>query len=448
MKIIIVGAGEVGSHLAGLLSREHHDIVVIDHDPPKVARINERFDVLALEGNGASPTLLKEAGIQSADMMIAVTAVDEVNILACTIARNFGVETKIARVRNREFSAEAGFLNLKDLGIDQIIHPELECTREIVRLIRYPQVLELFTFCDGLIAIAGLKVTDESPYIGSNMIDLVRSISDYRFRIITITRNGQTIIPRGNDQLEANDIVYVAVEGDHLTDIFDMTGHTESETRHVMIDGAGLISRMVAQELGGDKKLHVKLIESDRQKAEDVAGSIATVMVVHGDASDIDLITQEGIIDQDVFLALTTDDESNIVTSLLARHLEVPKIITLVSKSEYIPIVKTIGLDITINMNILTSNAIFKYIHHSGIVSLRHLVGIDAETIEFRIGENSRVKNKQISDIKFPGGSIVVAIENDEGAKIPVGSTTIVEGDRVVVFCLPNAVKSVIKLFE
>ncbi len=448
MKIIIVGAGEVGSHLAGLLSREHQDIVVIDRDPAKVARIAEKLDVLTLEGNGTSPTLLKEAGIQSADMMIAVTAVDEVNILACTIARNFGVPTKIARVRNSEFSGEAGFLNPKDLGIDQIIHPELECTREIVRLIRYPQVLELFTFCEGQIAIAGLKVTPESPFIGYSMIDLAKQISDYRFRLVTITRNGHTLIPRGMDQLEANDIVYIAVEGDHLNDIFGVTGHRESETRNVMVAGAGLISRMVAEELATDKKLHVKLIESNRQRAEDVAGMLSSAMVVHGEASDIDLITQEGIIDQDVFLALTIDDESNIVTSLLARHLEVPKIITLVSKADYIPIVKTIGLDIAINMNILTSNAIFKYIHHGGIVSLRHLVGIDAETIEFKIGAKSRVVGKQISDIKFPHGCIVVAVEHEDGAEIPVGTTKMFVGDRIVVFCLPQAIKSVIKLFE
>ncbi|MDP8207724.1 MAG: Trk system potassium transporter TrkA [Candidatus Electryonea clarkiae] len=447
MKIILVGAGAVGGHLAGLISRENHDITVIDNDPEKIASISESLDVLPIVGNGTSPNLLSEAGIAKADMLIAVTAVDEVNILACMIARQFGVKTKIARVRNREFSLEQEVLSPSSLGIDMIIHPELEATNEIVRLIRFPQALEIIPFCKGGIVIVGIRVMEGSPIAGKSLIDIDRVVSDVDFRLIAITRDGTGIIPHGKDHVQYDDIVYVSCRPENMNDMFMMTGQKEGESRHVMIYGASAIGRMVAEKLASDKRVHIKVIEGDKHRGKLAAEELENVMVVIGEASNLDLITQEGIIDQDVFVALTDDDENNIVTSLLARHLKVPKTITLVGKSDYVPIVKTIGLDITINANVLTSNAIFKYIRHKGVISLRHMIGIKGETIEFLVDAKSQIVGKQIKDIKFPPGSIVVAIEHEHGPEIPVGSTNIYIGDKVVIFCLSESVKAVLKLF-
>ncbi len=448
MKIIIIGAGEVGSHLAGLISRENHDIVVIDHDTEKIGKIAETLDVLAIQGKGTSPRILREAGIEKADMLIAVTAVDEVNILACMIAKQHNVKSKIARVRNREFSETEGILSPADLGIDLIIHPELEATREIVRLIKFPQAIELIPYCQGEVIIAGIKINEDAPVDGRSLIEIAKAVTDVTYRVIAITRNGSTIIPRGHDRIEADDTVYVSCQPESLPDVFAMTGHDERETRHVMIHGATPVAMMVAEELSEDKRVLVKVIESDKQLGKIAAERLEQAMIVVGEASDLDLITQEGIIDQDVFIALTDDNETNIVTSLLARHLQVPKTITLIGKSDYIPIVKTIGLDITINSNILTSNAIFKFIRHGDIVSLRHMIGTEAEAIEFKVTATSQVVGKTIKDIKFPTGSIVMAVEHQEGTEIPVGTTKVFVGDKVVMFCLPEAVKSVIKLFE
>ncbi|MFC2170680.1 Trk system potassium transporter TrkA [Calditrichota bacterium] len=448
MKIIIIGAGEVGAHLAQLISRENHDITVIDSNPDKVASIAESLDVLAIVGSGTTPSILKEGGIDNADMLIAVTAVDEINILACLIAKQYGVKTKIARVRNREFSLQQEVLSPASLGIDMIIHPELEAMKEIVRLIRFPQALEIIPFCEGEVTIVGLKVLSGAAIIGRTLADISGIIPGADFRVVAINRNGIGIIPGGNDTIETDDIIYISCRSENMKDMFLLTGHREGTARNVMIYGATSIGKMVCKELLSDKKVHIKLIESRKDTGRLAAEELENVLVVVGEASDLDLITQEGIIDQDVFLALTDDDEDNIVTSLLARHLRVPKTITLIGKSDYIHIVKTIGLDITVNANVLTSNAIFKYIHHKGVISLRHMIGIEAETIEFKIDAKSNIVGKEIQEIRFPQNTIVIAVEHEDGPEVPVGSSKIFVGDKVIIFCLMESVKSVLKLFN
>ncbi len=449
MNILIIGAGEVGSHLANLLSRENHNITIVDNDPEKVARISETLDVLAIEGLGTSPSTLKEAGIEHSDMVIAVTTVDEVNVLACMVAKHFGVKTKIARVRNREFTRHSGFLDPAELGIDLVIHPELEATREIVRLVRFPNAIEMITFCEGKIAVVGTKVQENAPAAGKQLHELGGGDGDrLLFRVIAISRDGATLIPRGQDRIESGDELYVTCHTEDLKQVFALAGHEQRETHYVMLYGATAIGRMVAEELEQDRDLHIKLIEGDPERGKEVAEDLDNVQVVLGDASDIDLITREGIIDQDVFAALSNDDENNIVTSLLARHLRVPKTITLIGKSDYAPIVKTIGLDVAINPRLLTSNAILKYIRHGEIVSLRHMAGVNAETYEFQVSATSKVVGKKIRDISFPKDSIVVAVAHRDGPEIPVGDTKIYVGDKVVIFCLPDAVGPILKLFE
>lgn len=448
MNILIVGAGEVGSHLARLLSRENHDITVIDHDPDKIAGISETLDVLAIEGSGTSPSVLNQASIRQADMVIAVTTVDEVNMLVCMIAKQFGVKTIIARVRNQEFSEDSTIIDPSIFGIDQMIHPEAEATREIVRLIRYPQVMEMLEFCSGRIRIAGLKIKENSPIAGREIREIGASFSDFRFRFVAIQRAGNTIIPYGEHKIEIGDDLYISCREEDLQQIFTLTGHSEKKSRHVMIYGASAVGKMVAQALDDDPGVHIKLLEKDRNRGQQAAEELMHSSVVIGEASDIDLITREGIIDQDVYAALTNDDEENIVTSLLARHLQVPKTITLIGKADYIPIVKTIGLDIAVNTRLLTSNAIFKFIHRGKVLNLRHMVSIDAETIEFKVGAESKVVGKQIQDIPFPKGAIAVAVEHESGSEIPIGSTKLFVGDQVVIFTLPQSLQSVINLFE
>ncbi len=448
MNILIIGAGEVGSHLARLLSRENHNITVVDQDPHRIAMIEEQLDVMAIEGAGTSPSVLREAKIQDKDMIIAVTTVDEVNILACMIAKQFGVKTKIARVRNREFSSEQSFLDSSDLGIDLVIHPEHEATKEIVRLVRYPQVLEMITFCEQHIAIVGLKIKADSPMIGKQLMEIDVQQDKLSFRLVAISRDGETIIPRGQDHILLGDDVYVSARTEHLNEVFRLAGHTVDTSHRVMLYGATSIGRMVAAELEQFKDLQVKLVETDPVRGEEAAAELSETEVVIGEMSDIDLLGREGIIDMDIFAALSDDDEDNIVTSLLARHLEVPRTITLTSNAAYPPIIRTIGLEIAINPRLLTSNAILKFIRFGRIVSLRHMAAVNAEALEFQVSADSKVVGKEIRDIKFPAGSIVVAVEHERQGVIPVGDTKIYVGDRVVLFCTPDASRKAMKLFE
>jgi len=447
LKILIIGAGEVGSHLARLLSTENHDITVIDKDPQRLAQISGSLDVMIVEGQGTDPSVLREAGIEHMDMLIAVTTVDEVNILTCMIARQFNVKTKIARIRNRGFTTEQAFLRPADLGIDLIIHPELEATKEILRLIRYPQVLEMISFCNESIAIVGIKVVPGAKIAGKSLQEIDLETGKFQFRLVAINRGGLTIIPRGTDRVEVGDDAYVSTYSKDFNTVFELTGHKPWDTHHVMIYGATAIGKMVAEELEADRDVHVKLVDGNIERGRIAAEELSETEVVIGEASDLDLITREGIVDMDVFAALSDDDENNIVASLLARHLRVPKTITLISKSAYVPIVRTIGLDIAVNPRLLTSNAILKYIRMGKIVSLRQMVGIGAETYEFLVGADSKVVGKKIRDIKFPQGSIAVAVEHRDGGTIPVGNTPLFVGDRVVVFSIAEAAKQVVKLF-
>ncbi|MBS1262529.1 MAG: Trk system potassium uptake protein TrkA [Calditrichaeota bacterium] len=448
MNILIVGAGEVGGHLARLLSHENHNITVIDQDARRIELISGSLDVLAVEGAATSPSVLREARIGEQDMIIAVTTVDEVNILACMLAKQFDVRTKIARVRNREFTSEQSFLSPADLGIDLVIHPELEATKEIVRLIRHPQVLEMMTFCDEQIIVAGMRVGDGSPMDGKQLAEIDALQEKVPYRLVAVNRAARTFIPRGQDLIHAGDDIYVSAHADHLDRIFTLAGHDVGVTHHVMLFGATAIGRMVAEELEKHREIDAKLVETDQHAGEEAAALLTDTEVVIGDMSDVNLVAREGIVDMDIFAALSDDDEDNIVTSLLARHLKVPRTITLTGKAAYPPIIRTIGLDIAISPRLLTSNAILKYIRFGRIVSLRHMAAVNAETYEFQVTADSKVVGKRIRDVRFPEGSIVVAVEHDNTGVIPVGDTKIFVGDRVVIFCTPDASGKVMKMFD
>jgi len=447
MNIIIVGAGEVGFHLAKNLSAEGHDIVIIDNNQEKIQKINESLDVMSILGEGTSLSVLKRAGIENSDMLIAVTSADESNLITCMIANKYGVQTKIARVRNADYSDADFVMTPQELGADMMINPELEAADEIVQLIHYPQAFDLIEFCEGKIVLMGLIINDDSPVIGKTLEEIVSDYGELTFRAVAISRQGQTIVPHGKEIVKAGDKFYVVVKKESIYEIFRLASQSPKEIRNIMLLGGGKIGRLVADKLSENKQYNVKLIETNRDKSRLIAEQLENTLVVHGDGTDIDLLAQEGIIEMDVFIALTDDDESNIVSSLLARHLQVGRTITLVSRSEYLPIIKTIGLDIAINKRLLTSNRILRFIRRGSILSLNTLRGVDAETVEFQTPPDCKVAFKMLRDIKFPRGVIVGAIVHDKEAIVPVGDTTIHPDDRVVVFTLPDSLRQVEKMF-
>lgn len=447
MKIVVVGAGAVGMHLSRSLSWEGHEVIVIDHRQDLVDQVSSSIDALAIRGSGTSISTLVQAGAQRADLLLAVTNVDEVNIVACMLARELGVMTRIARIRNQEYSKKDSPVPLKSLGIDQVIHPELESAQEVINLIRYPDAVDIVECAGGKMYLTGIRLSNDCRLLGKTLRELTPDDSEIPFRLVAIGRNGQTIIPVGKDKLFAGDLIYVISRITDVERVFEIVGKKIEPARRIMLLGGGIIGRIVAEELELQKKTVVKLIESDTEKSERAAQRLVSTMVVRGRGGiDIDLLAIEGLSEMDVFAALTDDDENNIVTSLFAQHLRVNRTITLISKPQYMPIMQAIGLGASINERLLTTDAILKFLRGGRIVSVSSLRGLKAEIIEIQVGEKSKLAGKRLRDVEFPDGSLVGAVEHLGEVSVAVGNTSILPGDRVVIFCEAKSVSKIEKL--
>jgi trk system potassium uptake protein TrkA len=447
MHIIILGAGESGFHLARMLSNENHDISVVDFDVSRVEKIRNLLDVQAFVGHGTNLSVLKDAGIHHADMLVAVTSTDEVNILACMIAKKLGVGITVCRVRTDEYIDEDSLFPLKTLGVDLAVNPENETAKEILQLIWYPQVLDMLEFEGGKVVMVAVKLDADSPVLGKTLRSMAKMFPRLIYRIVAINRNGATMVPTGNDILQTGDSIYVMMLKESLPGLFPIVGKKEAEVKNIMVLGGGKIGRAVAVGLEKDRKFRVKLIESDREKSRWVAENLKNTMVVYGDGTDIDLMASEGILDMDVYVAVTDDDENNIVSSLVARHLKVPRTITLIGKSDYLPVIKAIGLDLAVNKKFVLANTVMKFLRRGRIVTMAALKGVEGDMIEFQVTANSKVVGKFLKDIKFPDGSLVAAISHDDQLSIATGNSKIYVGDRVIVYTLHTAEKDVVKLF-
>jgi len=333
MKIIIVGAGEVGFNLAKMLSEENHDITMLDDDPAKCQRAREHLDVLVLEGNGASARTLSEAGIKKVDMLIGVTSVDEVNIMACMFANRLGVDTKIARVRNAEYSKPRALITPAQLGVDKMIHPEEEAAKQIKNLIRRPAASEVAEFSGGRVQLVGMKL---------HLIELAKRHPELEYRTVAISRNGETIMPTGSEIFEQKDHVYIIAETDSISDVMKLAGKEREPAENVMILGAGKIGRRLAQLL--EDKISVKIIDLSVSKTERAAKMLKNSLIIKGDGTDIELLNSEGIKDIDAFVAVTQLDEKNIVAAILAQNLGVKKAIVHVTRIDLMPVVDHTGV--------------------------------------------------------------------------------------------------------
>jgi len=449
MKVIVIGAGGVGLHLAKTLSWEGHEVTLIDNKQELIDRAGGTMDLLAIRGSGTSISTLVKAEAPDADLLVAVTSVDEVNIVSCMLARQLGVKRRIARVRNQEYSKPDIPIKLADLGIDQIIHPELEVAREVAKLVRYQQAIEVVECAGGKMLLLGVKVDDGAPILGVPLGKITSREAEIPYRLVAISRGGQTIIPSGKDVIKAQDKVFVIAGHNDVESVFQMAGKLAVSSRHVMLMGGGMLGRISAEELEKDGAYNVKLVESDPELIQRAVQRLQRTLVVQaGSEADFDVLAVEGLAETGVFAALTDDDENNIVTTLFARHLGVKRTITLVSKPEYMPIVRAIGLDAAINVKILTSDAVMKHLIGQRIISVSSLTGVDAEIIEFAISAKSRIVGRKIRDIGFPKGTIVGAIDHQGEVAVAVGDSVVHQGDRMVVFCDQSEVPKVEKLLE
>ena len=444
MRIIIVGAGEVGFHIAQKLSEENQDVFLIDKDQEKVRRITENLDVQVILGLGTSPDTLRDSGIEDAEMLVAATDSDEVNLIACLLARHLNPYiVKLARVRNPEYLKEKDLFGQDLLSIDQIINPESVMVETIRNLMMVPGASDVIDFVDGHIKLVGITVKPDSPFVGRQLLSFKGM--EGKVLVGAIVRGEQVIIPHGEDTLEANDMAYVVVRSDELPAVFRKLDIKDEGLRRVIIVGAGETGTALATFF--DKtKINVKIIEKDKERCTSLAQTLEKVIVINGDGSDNILLQEENISDCDFMVAVTGDEESNVLMSILAKGLGAKKTITRISKLGYIPLVSALGIDTIVSPRLSAIRAILQHIRKGKIISVAPLKGEHAEAIEAEALDTSDLVNLPLSKIKFPKGSLVGAIVRDDEIIIPHGDSVIKPKDRLIIFTLRKEVPKLEKL--
>ncbi len=450
MKIVIIGAGEIGYDLASVLSKEKHDVTVIDRKKECLSRVIDSLDVLSLEGNATSGKDLVKAGVTEADIVIAVTSIDEVNMITAMMSKRLGAKMVIARVRNEEFSQVNAPISANDLGIDVMIHPELSAAHEIAQLLRRSAASDVINLAEEKMQLIGIRLERNSPLIGKSLIDYASEYSDITFRVVSIGRRGLTLIPKGPVKLQAFDQIFVLAKTEDIPRVVETTGKKETELNRIMIAGGSEMGAMIARLLCNDesKNWSIKLIEPEYFRAEELAIELKNAMILHGNPTDPDLLATEGISEMDAFIAVTDDEESNIISCLMAKHLDVKKTVALVSKPDFIPLSQTIGLDAVINKKVAASNEIHRYVRKGDVISVTELRGISAEVIELKVSPKSKVVGKEIQNLKLPDACVIGGVLCEGSVEIATGKTIIRANDRVMVFCLPNAIDRVTNLFQ
>lgn len=445
MNIVIAGDGEVGFHLAKLLSGENHNITIVDPHKELLKLVESHSDLMTITGDSTSISVLKNASISKADLLLAVVHNEETNLLTCSLGKRLGAKRTIARINNTEYLTEEYQAFFRSIGVDEMVCPERIAAMEIVKLLKQTAATEIFDFSGGALQLFLIKLDENALVIGKTLDEIARENKNLEFRAVAVHRNGNTIIPKGQDSFEVNDLAYVITKPEGIGELLRMGGKKKMEIRNVMIVGGGRIGRKLALNL--EHEMNIKLMEIDKERCNQLADLLEDTLIINGDARDFELLEDEGIRNVDAFIAVTDDSETNIFTCLLAKKFGVGKIIPLVENVDYIDISQNIGIDTIINKKLITASHIVRWTMSAEVASIKCLHGIDAEVLEFIVKENAQINGKQIKDIRMPKGAIIGGITREDGSFIAVGKLKVQEGDKVVVFALPDAIHKVEKLF-
>jgi trk system potassium uptake protein TrkA len=438
MKIIILGAGQVGSSVLASLASEANDIVMIDTQPALLKNLQDRFDIGTVQGNAAHPTVLERAGAAEADMLIAVTSDDETNMLACQIADIlFKIPRKIARVRAIEYTHFPGIFSPETIPIDVVISPEQIITQFIERLLEYPGASQVLDFAEGRVRLVSVRAVRGGPLVEHEVRELHQHMPNVHARIAAIFRKGQAIVPNGRTVIEDGDEVFFLASAEEIKGVMAELRKTEKSYKRLIFAGGGHIGKRVALAL--EERYQVKVIEKDRKRAEKIAGDLGKTVVLVGDASDKELLMNENIENTDVFCAITNDDEANILSAMLAKRLGARRVISLINNSAYADIVDTSQVDLVISPHQATIGALLRYIRRGDIVqvySLRHGACEAIEAVAHGKAGKSRVVGLPIDQIKIPQGVVMGALVRGEEIIQVHHDTVIEEGDHVIMFLL------------
>lgn len=446
MRIIIAGAGEVGSHLAKMLSHENHDIVLIDPDELKLKVIGSNVDLLTLEGSATSLELLSTAGAQRCDLFIAVTQTEEINITASILAKRLGAKKTIARIDNQEYLLKENRDFFVGLGIDSMIYPEKMASKEIISMLRQTGFTDLVDFSGGKLSLLAVKIDPESLLVNKSISEISPEVYKQDYKPVALTRDSKTSIPKASDVFKVGDTVYVITNQAGIKSLMKTAGKESVDIINIMILGGSRIGKLTARDIG--KGYNIKLIEQNREKAYRLSNYLSNTLVINGDGTNIELLMQEGLKRMDAFIAVTGNSETNILSCLLAKSCGVKRTIAEIENIDYINLAEKMGIDAVINKKVITASRIFRHTMAGEVSVIKCLTGSDAEALEFVVQPGSKVTKGTIDEIYFPEEAIIGGVIRDKVSFIANGATEIQPYDHVVVFALPKALNEIGKYFS
>lgn len=446
MRVVIAGAGEVGFHIAKLLAYEEHDIILIDKDKEKLDYVANHLDVATIKGSSTSLKVLQDAMVSKADLVITATSTEETNIATSIIAKKLGAKKTISRIENVEYLHKKDILDLKSIGIDEIISPESLAAKEIERLLKEAAFTDTFDFSKGMLQMIGLSIRENSPLHNKTIAESSAIVPNHNFVTVAILRENETLIPRGHNKFQKDDHAYFIVCPDVVDHLITITGNQSVQIKNVMILGGSKVGINAAKRLS--KKYNVKLIEGDKEKAFELADRLKETLIINGDGRDIELLVDEGIEEMDAFIAVTGNSETNIISCLVAKKHKVKKTISLVENIDYIQISQNLGVDTMINKKLIAANFIFRYIRKGQVLSLTTIHGVDAEVLEFEVQENSKITKDELKDLDFPKAAVIGGVIRRGEGYVTLGNFQFKPKDRVVVLSKPESIHIVESFFN
>lgn len=447
MRVIIVGAGEVGFHISQRLAVENKEVVVIDTSDEALRKVAETSDVQAIQGSGSSPKILEDAGIMEADILLAVTDSDEINLLACFFANMLNEKiTKLARVRGEMYTNYKHLLTEDGANITKIINPDEEVVNSVLRLMSVPGAVEINEFAGGKIRLIGINLPEDSPILGSQLIHLRTKVGeDLGIVIAAIVRDDQLIIPSGLDVIKKSDVVYFVCDIRDQEEILERLGVSSEPVREVMIIGGGNIGFKLAKALD-NKYYHTRLLESRQERCECLSEHLDRPIVLMGDSTDQEILREENVHDMDMVIAVTGDEETNILSCLLAKSLGAKSTVTRVNNFGYMPLIQPIGIDYVVCPRLSAINSLLHFIRRGRIMSSVSIKGEAAEALETVILEDSPIVGKMVRDLDFPRGCLVLCFQRGEDVVIPRGDTRVEPNDRLILISTRQNIPKVEKV--
>ena len=446
MKIIIAGAGDVGCHLAHMLSGDNHEITVIESDRKLLGDVAAVADLLTVEGDCTSFATLRKAIVRKADLFIAVNHEEERNIISAILAKQMGAKKSIARIDHNEYLEPNNKEVFINLGIDYLFYPEKIAARQVIKLLGHTATTEYVDFSNGKLSLVVFRLDPSSDLVGHTLLSFTEKQKPLSYRTVAITRDGRTIIPHGNDTYMEGDMVYIITKEDSVKEVMAFSGQSNIDINNLMILGGSQIGQRIALEL--QDKVNIKLVEYIADKAYKLAETLDSTLIINEDGRNIEAMMEEGLSNMDAFVAVTGRSETNILAAMLAKRMGVKKVIAEVENLNYIKLAESIGIDTIINKKLITASNIFRFTLSSDVQAIKCLTGSEAEVLEFIVKPNSPATKAKVKDLDFPSEAIIGGIVRGDKVFIAMGNTEISAYDRVVVFAMPNTIAKIGKYFN